>query len=128
MPREAVDTLISNALIVSMNARREIISDASIALRDGRIVDIGKAADVAERVDARDLIDGRDFVVTPGLVNTHMHITGEPLTRGFGPEGLSFDELIHTWLAPLLAMYTEEEERLSAQLCATDMLKSGTTT
>jgi cytosine/adenosine deaminase-related metal-dependent hydrolase len=67
-------------------------------------------------------------VVTPGMVNTHIHITGEPLTKGYVPEGLPFEDLIHTWLDPLLAAYTEEEERLSAQLCATEMLKSGATT
>ena len=32
------------------------------------------------------------------------------------------------WLCPLYAVYTAEEERLSAQLAAVEMLKSGTTT
>lgn len=128
MPRQEVDTLIDNAMVVTMNPRREVVTDATVAIADGSIVGVGKTAVLGDRFDARELIDGRRFVVTPGMVNTHIHITGEPLTRGYVPEGLAFEELIHTWLDPLLAAYTEEEERLSAQLCATEMLKSGTTT
>jgi cytosine/adenosine deaminase-related metal-dependent hydrolase len=128
MPQEPADTLINNTIVVSMNGNREVISDATVAIGEGRIIGMGKTADIASHYQAAEVIDGQRFVVTPGLVNTHMHITGEPLTRGFVPEGLSFDDLIHTWLDPLLAMYTEEEERLSAQLSAADMLKSGTTT
>lgn len=128
MPRRTVDTLINDTIVVSMNARREVITAASIAIAGGSIVEIGKTADVGAHVEAREIVDGRGFVAAPGLINTHMHVTGEPLTRGFVPEGLSFDELIHTWLDPLLAMYTAEEERLSAQLSATEMLKTGTTT
>ena len=128
MPLQVVDTVINNALAVTMNARREVVADASVAIMEGRIVGVGKTAQLADRFEAREVIDGTRFVVTPGMVNTHIHITGEPLTKGYVPEGLPFEELIHTWLDPLLAAYTEDEERLSAQLCATEMLKSGTTT
>jgi 5-methylthioadenosine/S-adenosylhomocysteine deaminase len=128
MPRQTVDTLIHNALVVTMNARREVVRDATVAMAGGRLVDVGKTAVLAERFEAPEVIDGSRFVVTPGMVNTHIHITGEPLTKGYVPEGLPFEDLIHTWLDPLLAAYTEEEERLSAQLCATEMLKSGATT
>jgi 5-methylthioadenosine/S-adenosylhomocysteine deaminase len=114
MPRQTVDTVINNAMVVTMNARREVVTDATIAMAGGRIVDVGKTASLAERFDAREVVDGTRFVVTPGMVNTHMHITGEPLTKGYVPEGLPFEDLIHTWLDPLLAAYTEEEERLSA--------------
>jgi cytosine/adenosine deaminase-related metal-dependent hydrolase len=39
--------------------------------------------------------------VTPGLVNTHIHITGEPLTRGFVPDDTPFEENVFQWLVPL---------------------------
>ena len=67
-------------------------------------------------------------MVTPGLVNTHIHITGEPLTRGYVPDDTPFEENVFMWLCPLYSVYTPEEERLSAQLAAVEMLKSGTTT
>jgi cytosine/adenosine deaminase-related metal-dependent hydrolase len=62
------------------------------------------------------------------MVNTHIHVTGEPLTRGFVPDDTPFEENVFMWLCPLYAVYTAEEERLSAQLAAVEMLKSGTTT
>jgi 5-methylthioadenosine/S-adenosylhomocysteine deaminase len=127
MAQTPIDTLINNTLVVTMNARREVITDASVAIRNAQIVEVGKTDDIAPRVQASEVIDGRRFVVTPGLVNSHIHLTGEPLARGYVPEDLGFDDLIFNWLCPLYAMYTEEEEHLSAQLAATEMLKSGTT-
>lgn len=127
MPRQMIDTLIIDTMVVTMNAKREVLTDGSIAIHDGRILEVGKTSDISSRFESATVVDGRNFVATPGLVNSHVHVTGEPLTRGYVPEGLSFDELIFNWLCPMYAMYTEEEEHLSAQLAATEMLKSGTT-
>lgn len=124
---EPVDTLIVDALIVTMNAEREVVEQGAIAIRDGRIVDIGNSTRMRARYDAAEVIDGRAFVVTPGLVNTHIHITGEPLTRGFVPDDTPFEENVFEWLVPIHVAYTEEDEKVSAQLAAAEMLLSGTT-
>jgi cytosine/adenosine deaminase-related metal-dependent hydrolase len=128
VPTELADTLINNTMVVTMNAQRHVITDASIVVRGDRIVAVGKTADLLDRFVAAEVIDGRQFVVTPGLVNTHIHVTGDTLTRGVVPEDLRFSELIYDWLTPLGVTGTAEEERLSAQLSAAEMLKSGTTT
>lgn len=127
MAIEVCDTLIDHTIVVTMNAAREVIADAAVAVRGSEIVAVGKSADIAERFEPRERIDGRRFVVTPGMVNTHIHITGEPLTRGYVPDDTPFEENVFEWLTPLYSVYTEEEERLSAQLAAAEMLKSGTT-
>jgi cytosine/adenosine deaminase-related metal-dependent hydrolase len=127
VPLESADTLINNTMVVTMNPDRHVVTDASVVIKGDRIIAVGKTGDVAPRYQAAEVIDGQRFVVTPGMVNTHVHITGEPLTRGFVPENLEFDDLIFNWLTPMYAMYTEVEERLSAQLAAAEMLKSGTT-
>jgi 5-methylthioadenosine/S-adenosylhomocysteine deaminase len=127
VPSEPVDTLINNTMVVTMNSKRHVITDASVAIKGDKIVAVEKTSEAADRFAATNVIDGRHFVVTPGMVNTHVHTTGEPLTRGFVPENLEFNDLIFNWLTPMYAMYTEEEERLSAQLSAAEMLKSGTT-
>jgi 5-methylthioadenosine/S-adenosylhomocysteine deaminase len=124
---DPVDTLIEHAVVVTMNATRDVITDGAIAISGADIVGVGKTADLRERFDPRDVIDGRRFVVTPGMVNTHIHITGEPLTRGYVPDDTPFEENVFMWLCPLYSVHTEEEERLSAQLAAAEMLKSGTT-
>jgi len=124
---EPVDTLIEGALVVTMDAERRVVSDGAVAVRGTDIVAVGKTADLRAAYEPAATVDGRRFVVTPGLVNTHIHITGEPLTRGFVPDDTPFEENVFQWLVPLYSVYTEDEERLSAQLAATEMLKSGTT-
>jgi len=125
--RDRVDTLIEHTMVVTMNPAREVIVDGAVAVRGPDIVAVGKTDDLAARYEAAERLDGRRFVVTPGLVNTHIHITGEPLTRGYVPDDTPFEENVFAWLCPLYAAYTEDEERLSAQLAAAEMLKSGTT-
>lgn len=124
---EQVDTLIEHAVVVTMDGGRRVLRDGAVAVRGTDIVDVGPADEVSPRYEPRERIDGRRFVVTPGMVNTHIHITGEPLTRGYVPDDTPFEENVFAWLCPLYATYTEDDERLSAQLAAAEMLKSGTT-
>lgn len=125
---EAVDLLIRGWYVVTMNDTRDIIRDGAVAVRGNEIVAVGKASDLEARYTAARTVGGDRFVVTPGLVNTHIHITGEPLTRGYVPDDTPFEENVFMWLCPLYSVYTAEEERLSGQLAAVEMLKSGTTT
>ena len=124
---QPADTLVTDTLVVTMDDERRVITDAAIAIKDGRIAAVGKTADVKAGWHADDVLDGRRFVVTPGLVNTHVHITGEPLTRGFVPDDTPFIENVFEWLTPIHSYYTEEDEHISAQLAALEMLRSGTT-
>ncbi|MDC3332065.1 amidohydrolase family protein [Ilumatobacter sp.] len=125
---EQIDTLIVGSHVVTMNATRDVIRHGAVAVRGNEIVDVGKQSDLEALYTATATVGGDRFVVTPGMVNTHIHITGEPLTRGYVPDDTPFEENVFMWLCPLYAVYTAEEERLSAQLAAVEMLKSGTTT
>ncbi len=125
---ERIDTLVKGWQVVTMNKTRDIVREGAVAVRDGLIVEVGKASELRERYEADQTLGGEKFVVTPGLVNSHIHITGEPLTRGYVPDDTPFEENVFQWLCPLYSVHTAEEERLSAQLAAVEMLKSGTTT
>ncbi len=122
-----IDTIIHGWQVVTMNETRDIIRDGAVAIDEGRIVAVDKASVIGAAYEADRVIGGDRFVVTPGLVNSHIHITGEPLTRGYVPDDTPFVENVFMWLCPLYAVYTAEEERLSAQMAAIEMLKSGTT-
>lgn len=124
---EQVDLIIDGWQVVTMNEHRDVIRHGAVAVRDGRIVAVDKASVVHAEYAAERTIGGDRFVVTPGMVNSHIHITGEPLTRGYVPDDTPFVENVFMWLCPLYSVYTAEEERLSAQLAAVEMLKSGTT-
>lgn len=122
-----VEVLIEGAVVVTMNEERQVLENGSVAIAGGKVAAVGKASELRAFYEADEVIDGRRFVVTPGLVNTHIHVTGEPLTRGFVPDDTPFEENVFAWLCPLYAVHEEEDESISAQLAAADMLLSGTT-
>ncbi|MFK8024211.1 MAG: amidohydrolase family protein [Ilumatobacter sp.] len=122
-----IDVLVDAWYVVTMNETRDIIRNGSVAVDDGRIVDVGKTADLEQKYSAKRRVGGDRFVLAPGMVNTHIHITGEPLTRGYVPDDTPFEENVFVWLTNLYAVYGAEDERCSAQLAATEMLRSGTT-
>lgn len=121
------DYVIEGSHVVTMNPSRDVITDGAVAVVGRDIVAVGKREDILERYQARHTIGGPRFVVTPGMVNTHIHITGEPITRGFVPDDTPFEENVFVWLCPLYAAQDEGDERLSAQLAAAELLKSGCT-
>ncbi len=124
---EPVDILIEGCQVVTMNADRDIIRNGAVAVRGSMIVAVGKSSDLRARYNPARTIGGDRFVVTPGMVNTHIHITGEPLTRGYVPDDTPFVENVFEWLCPLYSLFDATEERTSGQLAAVEMLRSGTT-
>ena len=125
---EAIDLLIVGTQVVTMNDARDIIRDGAVAVRGSTIIDVGKASELRRRYAPTRTIGSDRFVVTPGLINTHIHITGEPLTRGYVPDDTPFVENVFEWLCPLYSVFDAAEERTSGQLAAVEMMRSGTTT
>ena len=122
-----VDLLIRHAWIVTMDGERRIYRDGAIAVNGDRIQAVGQDAEVAAAVAPKQTIDGSRFVVTPGFVNCHIHITGEPITRGYMPDNIDWRTNVFDWLVPTYQTQTPDEERLSAQFAALEMLRTGTT-
>ena len=125
----SVDTLISGALIVTMDAARRVITDGAVAIRGDRIEAIGKRTELERDYSAARTVDARGFLLTPGFVNGHIHVTGDPLTRGYMPDHVDgdFAEVLSRWVIPRFLAHTEDDEHLSARLAAAQMLRSGTT-
>lgn len=90
---------------------------------------VGKRDAIVSQVAARETLDGRRFVITPGFVDGHIHITGDPLTRGFirGRPQDSWEERLFGWVIPLFRGQTPEDERIAAQCAALAMMRHGTT-
>ena len=123
------DLLIEGATIITMNDQRHVISDGALAIAADKIVAVGKREAVARSVTARRTIDRRRFVMTPGFIDAHIHITGDPITRGFargGPED-SWSDRMSRWVIPIFLAQTPEDERISAQCAALAMMRYGTT-
>ena len=105
------------------------LKDASLFVRGHRIEWIGPAAELppALRDEASEVIDARGHLVTPGLVNTHHHMT-QSLTRAI--PGVQNAELFG-WLRglyPIWAGLTPEMVQVSTQVAMAELLQSGCTT
>ncbi|HTW36767.1 MAG TPA: amidohydrolase family protein [Rhizomicrobium sp.] len=124
------DLLISGATLITMDGERRVIEDGALAIAKDKIVAVGKRAAVAPTVKAKETLDGRRFVVTPGFIDGHIHITGDPLTRGFqrgAPED-NWSQKLQRWVIPIFRAQTAADERLAAQCAALAMIRYGTTT
>ena len=122
-----VDLLVDAWYVVTMNESRDIIHRGSLAIRDDTIIDVGKTSELETKYIPKRRIGGDRFVVTPGMINTHIHITGEPITRGYVPDDTPFMENVFVWLCTLYSVQRPEEEIASAKLASVEMLRSGTT-
>ena len=116
-----MDTLISNATVVTMNERMDVLFGAYIGITEGKISYIGKTA--PEEKPAT-IVDGTGMVAMPGLVNCHTHLAATAL-RG------CFDDLsAHEALEQLLQRESKMDERsakASATLGIAECLRFGIT-
>lgn len=100
------------------------IKDGAIAVRDGKIVYVGKGAAAAD-MRAETKIDAEGKVAIPGLINCHTHV---PMTLF---RGIAEDRTLDTWLKetiwPLEAKLKPEDVYAGALLGCLEMIKSGTT-
>lgn len=123
----AVELIVSGGVVVTMDERRRVLGDGAVAVDAGRIVAVGPTAEVEAAHRPARRIDAGGHIVMPGLVDTHVHITAETLTRG-----LALDDAGHRWMwdyaLPLYAAITEEEEFVGASVACLEMLRNGTTT
>lgn len=122
----AVDLLVSGGLVVTVDAERRVLADGAVAVDGGRIVEVGKAATLEARYAPARTIEAGGFIVMPGLVDTHVHITAEHLARGLAPDD-SGPRWMTDWALPLYAAVTPEEEHVGALLSCLEMIGNGTT-
>lgn len=73
--QESVDLLLHNGKVFTADDLGSI--HRAVAIRDGRIVEVGGEELVARYRAARSL-DLRGRLVTPGFIDTHVHIRGDP--------------------------------------------------
>ena len=99
-----------------------IVSGKTIAVRDGRILDIVDSDQCPYQAET--ILSGAHLLWMPGLVDGHLH-TSQQLLRG-----RLLDEKPVIWKrvnVPFESRLDEESSRLSAQLAAMEMISCGTT-
>ncbi|MBL8153684.1 MAG: amidohydrolase family protein [Anaerolineae bacterium] len=124
---EFVDCLLVGGTVVTMNRQFDIIPDGAVAIRESKIIAVGRSADLREQYQAAEEVDCSNQYILPGLVNAHTHV---PMTL---LRGLADDLRLDVWLIGY-CMPTEREFvtpefcRLGAGLACAEMIRSGITT
>ncbi|MFB0567468.1 MAG: amidohydrolase [Candidatus Bathyarchaeia archaeon] len=117
------DILIRNCTILPMSGKG-ITKKGFIAIKDGKISQIGKAAK-ALSIKAKRTLDGRGKVASPGLVNCHTHVA-MTLFRGIA-EDKPFDDWWRDTIWPLEQKLKRIHIYDGTLLGCLEMIKSGTT-
>lgn len=110
-----------------MDAAHDLIENGAVAVRDGRIVDLGPADKIAGRYRAKETIDAAGGVIMPGLINTHTHV---PMVffRGIADD-LKLTEWLQKYIFPAEARNVDENfVRWGTKLGCLEMILGGTTT
>src|SRR6184192_2013392 len=125
--KTTVDLIIRGGTVVTMDGPRRVIDNGGVAVKNGRIVAVGKSAEIARDYAALEVIDASGKVVVPGLINGHTHV---PMTlfRGLADD-LDLQEWLTKYIFPAEAKnVTEEFVRVGTRLGLAEMIRGGTTT
>jgi 5-methylthioadenosine/S-adenosylhomocysteine deaminase len=121
-----IDTLIHARWIVPVEPAATVLADHSLAVDDGRILDLLPTREALQRFAPRESVELPHHALVPGFVNAHTHAS-MTLFRGLADDLPLMDWLNHhiwpaeaKWVGP-------EFVRDGTLLAAAEMLKSGTT-
>jgi len=117
--------LIENGIIVTMNPRKEILTDSAIFIEDDRIAEIGEKDEIKKKQKADVVIDAKEKLIIPGLVSLHFH--SDNMSRGIG-EHMGLEKWLENIYYPMLAVMTSRDVYASASLAYAEAVLSGTTT
>jgi len=119
------DIRIDGALVVTMDADRRVLIDASVAISGSKITAIGPQQEIARDHPAETVIDGTRMALMPGFVDVHAH-AGHGLIKTLG---LAFDG---EWERACHTAYTVASDTAfwaaEAALSAVERIRCGTTT
>lgn len=119
------DVLISGGIIVTMDAKRQVIENGALAIQGNLIAEIFQADALPENLVAKETIQANGKVIIPGLINAHSHV---PMTLF---RGLVEDLVLQKWLERVwhyeLSMLDEESVLAGSKLAFAEMIHNGVT-
>jgi 5-methylthioadenosine/S-adenosylhomocysteine deaminase len=125
--RESVDLIISGGTVVTMDAKRAIYEDGSVAVKGDSIVAVGRRDEIENRYKGLQTIDGKGRLVLPGFVNGHTHVS-MTLFRGLHDD-VTLNDWLYKYIFPAEAKNVNEEfVRWGTRLAAAEQIRAGVTT
>lgn len=124
---ESVDLLVKHATIVTMDPQKRVFYDGALAVKESRILAIGKTDDLETRYRGDKTIDGTHHALMPGLIDCHAHVHQQFLRTAWWIDTPALPVGWQNFLMPFEGTLTREDAQLGAQLACINMIKSGTT-
>ena len=84
-----MELIIANGDVVTMNRAREVLLGGSVLVDGSTIVAVGATTSLLAAHPHATVVDATGCVVTPGMINAHQHLTGDPLVRSCIPDLLA---------------------------------------
>ncbi len=124
---QKVDTLLTNAIVLTMDGKLNQYDPGAVAVKDDMIVAVGTETEITAEYSANETIDCGGKVLMPGLVNAHTHV---PMTLLRGLEDdLRLDVWLMGYMLPVEREFvTPEFVRLGTLLACAEQIRSGVTT
>ncbi|MBK0329716.1 amidohydrolase family protein [Rhodobacteraceae bacterium F11138] len=104
------------------------VRNADVLFEKDRVSAIGPALGQAAPAEV-DIVDGRNFMVMPGLVDIHSHLSHEPINKGYtdetGSPGL-YNSNLYEFMPTMIG--DDEAAPWQTRLACAELLMSGVTT
>ncbi len=114
--------LFQNVTALLMDPAHTVLSNAYVAVEEGRIASVGTEKPTG-RFDRT--IDGRGGILMPGLVNCHAH-TAMTAMRGYG-DGHDLHTWLNEYIFPVEGRWDDRSIRACTDLGLMEMIASGVT-
>jgi len=72
--KEKIDLLVYNATIYTVDS--SFSTAEAMAVKDGKIIAVGKTADIEKEFDATEKLDAQGKFIYPGFIDAHAHFVG----------------------------------------------------
>jgi cytosine/adenosine deaminase-related metal-dependent hydrolase len=120
-----VDCLIENGTVITMDPQRRVLDNTSVAIANGKIVEIGPAEDMPKKYRPKKTINARRKVVMPGLVDLHGHVGNSLIKQVAG----HFPERQRNNIFDFITSHTSRDWwYLDSVFAGLEKMKFGTTT
>ncbi|MHA2424895.1 MAG: amidohydrolase family protein [Candidatus Thorarchaeota archaeon] len=116
--------LIRNGYILTLNPKREIITDGAVYVLNGKIADVGTTEELS-KYGADLTLDANGSIVMPGLIDTHVHLS-QALIRGCADD-VSLVNWLKDYVWVMQGNFQGDDGVVSAELCMAEMIRTGTT-
>lgn len=121
-----VDSVLTNALVITMNPGADLFAQGGLAITGDRIVAVGPSSDITAEYIGKETVDCEGRALIPGLINAHTHA---PMTllRGLADD-LRLDVWLMGYMMPVEREFVSPDYcRLGTMLACAEMIRSGVT-